>query len=59
MKRVALCDKHIFKKEIFKDEIRKRAVWNWKRNLQTAKKASFVTYGINGRRKILQTKETI
>ena len=35
-KRVADCDKQIFKTEICKHEIRNRTKWKWKWNLQTA-----------------------
>jgi len=34
---VDVSDKQIFKKEIFKEEIRNKAEWNWKINLQTTK----------------------
>ena len=37
VKRVNVSEKHIFKKEIFKDEFRNRSEWNWERKLQTAK----------------------
>jgi hypothetical protein len=37
VKRVAVWDKEILETEIFKDEIRNKAEWKWKRNLQTAK----------------------
>jgi hypothetical protein len=39
VKRVADCDKQVFKTEIIKHEIRNRTKWNWKLNFQTAKNA--------------------
>jgi hypothetical protein len=36
VKRVADCDKQIFKKEIFKNEFRNRTKWKWKYHLKIA-----------------------
>jgi hypothetical protein len=50
VKRVALCDKQIFKKEILKHEIRNRTKWNWKICKQQKHVAYYIRYMRNKKR---------